>query len=384
MRRVLLLFVATALVTACGSGGDRARPADQLRDGQPGVMVEREWRRPAGSGILTEGGVMPPVLVDDTLHVADRRGRLSAYDASSGALLWRHSTGARISAGPGVGDGVAVVATRKGRVVAVDVESGEERWESEVSSEVLGQPVIHDDRVIVRSNDGRVYGLSLETGSRRWLEDVSVPSLSLRGTSNPVRFEDRILIGFETGLLRSLDLRSGEQQWEVTVAEPRGSADLDRVRDVDSTPVVDEGTVFVAGYRGQLMALDAETGNPRWQREFSAYADLAVDDERVYASDDRGRVWGLDRDTGSALWRQNETRGLDISGVVVHDSFLVFGDDRGRLNVLDPEDGRLMARVAVGDEQRLSQLPVSDGEGLLVVSDRGELSRYRLRPRARD
>ncbi len=381
MRRLLPIGLLTLALAGCGATPERQTPSDDLRDETPEVIAEREWQRPASSGRETEGEALPPLLVDGKLHVADRRGRVSAYSAENGRLEWRFNSGESVSGGPGIDGDFVVVGSRKGRVKALEAPDGEQRWEARVSGEVLSVPAIGDEVVIVRSNDGRVYGFDRDDGSRRWVHDVSVPSLSLRGNGNPLLVNGRVMVGFENGRLQALNTDSGELDWETTVSEPRGSADLDRVRDVDATPVLFGGALYVVGYRGNVMALNPDNGQAYWDRELSSHAGLAVDDERTYITDDRGRIWALDRRTGAAIWRQGDTEGLQPTAPVVHGDRIVFGDDRGRLTVLSAQDGRILARVRVREDDSISQAPVSDGEGVHVLTDNGRLQRYRLRDR---
>lgn len=383
MRSVVLLLLG-ALLAGCGATPQRPSPADDLVDGTPEVIADREWSRRASSGRATAGEALPPVLVDGRIHVADRRGRISAYDAASGRLVWRMHLDAGISGGPAVDDDTVVVGTRAGGVTALAPPDGEVLWEARVSSEVLALPVLSDRLVVIRSADGRLYAFDRANGSQRWLHDVSVPSLSLRGSGNPVIAGDRVLAGFENGRIQALELGSGQVAWETTVSEPRGSADLDRMRDVEGTPVVLDGRVYVAGYRGSLMALNADTGEIDWDRELSSHAGLAVDDERVYVVDSRGRIVAVDRRTGAAVWRQGDTEGLQPTAPTVHEDFVVFGDETGRLTVLAARDGRILARVPVRPDAVISEAPVSHAGGVYVLTDAGHLLRYGLRYREAD
>ncbi|QIT55122.1 outer membrane protein assembly factor BamB [Aquisalimonas sp. 2447] len=384
MKRLLSIAVLAFLLAGCGAAPERQTPSDELRDETPEVVAEREWQRRASSGRETEGEALPPVLRDGTLYIADRRGRVSAYDAESGRLVWRFGTGEAISGGPGVDEDFVVVGSRKGRVRAFEAPDGETLWEARTSGEVLSVPAVGENYVIVRGNDGRVYGLDRDSGSRRWVHDVSVPSLSLRGNGDPLLANGQVMIGFENGRLQALGADDGDLRWEVTVSEPRGSADLDRVRDVDANPVLFGGALYVVGYRGNVMAVNPANGQVYWDRELSSHAGLAVDDERTYVTDDRGRIWALDRRTGAAIWRQNDTEGLQPTAPAVHGDRVVFGDDKGRLTVLSAQDGRMLARIRVRDDATISEAPVSDGNGVHVLTDDGYLMRYRLRDRNDD
>lgn len=375
-----LVVIAVAVVLAgCGSTPEAPQPADDLRDTTPEVSVSRSWQQHVSYGQATAGDALPPVLADGRIVVADRRGWIRARAPGNGRREWRMRVEEGVSGGPGIHGDLVVVGTRSGRVIAMEAPDGEQRWQARVSSEVLSVPSVGENRVVVRSADGRVYGFDADTGAQRWVHDTSVPSLTLRGTSDPVRGGDHVLVGFDNGVLKALDATSGEVAWEVTLSDPRGSADLDRVRDVDATPVVRDGVVYAVAYRGVVAAVDLQSGETAWDRELSSHVGLAVDGERVYVSGERGRIWAVDRRTGAAIWRQNDTEGLEASPPTVHGDFVVFGDDRGRLTVLSRQDGRILGRVAVRDDTPISEAPVSDGEAVYVLTDDGHLTRYRLR-----
>ncbi len=377
MKRALLLLMALLVVAGCSSTPTRELPADSLEDTREGLTVETVWRANAGSGVHAPGDALDPVVVDGTVFVVDRRGRLSAYDLETGDRLWRESLGTPVSAGPAVSDELVVVASRKGKVIGIDRRTRETLWVSGVTSEVLAMPLISSDTVVVQAADGRVFGLRTDTGSRRWIHDRSMPPLTLRGGADPRAVGSRILVGLPNGRLVSLSRSQGREQWDAQVGEPRGSSDLERMRDVAGRFVILRGEIYAAAYQGEVAALNLQDGRSSWRRELSSSQGVAADSERVYVTESNGRLWALDRSSGAAIWRLDQTEGLVATAPVVVGDVVVFGDTQGRLTWVDARDGELLARTRHHRAGFSRPAVTADGD-VLVLSDGGRLLRLSI------
>ncbi len=63
-----------------------------------------------------------------------------------------------------------------------------------------------------------------------------------------------------------------------------GPTEIDRLSDVDTTPVVVNGVVYALAYNGNLTALDLRSGQIMWKRELGSVNDFIVDGDRIYRS----------------------------------------------------------------------------------------------------
>lgn len=101
--------------------------------------------------------------------------------------------------------------------------------------------------------------------------------------------------------------------------------DLPDAGSLATTPIVDKGTVYVAGGTGRVFAVDAGTGTVTWTSEPTGFNigpfGVAVDEQRVYALDGSAGVVALDKTNGTKLWSSDVTAtpstGIDIQPIVV-------------------------------------------------------------------
>ncbi|KAB7628405.1 outer membrane protein assembly factor BamB [Alkalilimnicola sp. S0819] len=380
MRRVLAALMMVGALAGCASSGGGPREEvpepPSPRSVNSDLRLDRLWETGVGGGAGSAANGLRLALYDGRLYAAGAAGRVSALAADSGKTLWRTELDASLGGGPGVGAGKVFVGSRDGRVFALSAADGERLWERRLSGEILTVPAVLDGQVIVRTVDGRVHGLDAADGAPVWLFQRSLPSLTLRGNADPLTVPGGVLLGLDSGELVALAAPRGQVAWETDVAVPQGRSEVERMVDVDATPVALGDTAYAVAYQGRLVAADLRDGSLRWAREMSAHTGLAADNERLYLSDSDQWVWALDRFSGASIWRNDKLRGVRLGAPALHGGYLVLGDDQGYLNWLSRDQGELQARVKQGEAVRVA--PLSDGERLYVLDAGGRVQAWRV------
>lgn len=340
--------------------------------------VEVLWTRSLGGG---EGKLwirQAPALAEGRVYASNRSGRVFAFDALSGKLLWEVKTKLELTGGPGVGAGRLVLGSIDGDVLALNADNGAELWRTKVTSEVISRPLIAQGMAVVRSNDGRVYGLDLADGQRKWVYDRGLPPLTIRGNANPVAARDAVVLGFEDGTLITLRIIDGSEIWERQVAVPDGRTELERMADIDGDIQVGLNEVYAQSAKGEVMAIDLNNGQPLWIRDIKGYTGLSLLGDKVIAVDGNGLLLALDRNSGSGVWRQDALLHRWLSSPAATAQQVVVGDFEGYLHWFDGSTGAAVARTHVGgDPIRATPQVSSDGVVYALTTD-GKLGAYRL------
>ncbi len=79
-------------------------------------------------------------------------------------------------------------------------------------------------------------------------------------------------------------MQQGQMIWQQRISRATGPTEIDRLSDVDTTPVVVNGVVYALAYNGNLTALDLRSGQIMWKRELGSVNDFIVDGDRIYRS----------------------------------------------------------------------------------------------------
>jgi outer membrane protein assembly factor BamB len=142
---------------------------------------------------------------------------------------------------------------RGGSVVALNPATGAQRWQFSLADPVTTTPVLLPDGVCVAAGEG-VYRLTVQP-------DGTVRE-SARGdagdaVSSPVYAAGGIFAGTGNGFVYALPAKA-EGKWRP--AWKKKIAD-----EVQASPAVSEGILYVGGMDGRFYALDARTGEELWK-----------------------------------------------------------------------------------------------------------------------
>ncbi|MCI0400247.1 MAG: outer membrane protein assembly factor BamB [Gammaproteobacteria bacterium] len=380
----LLLMLCLFPISGCGfntyvtnyfGGEDNADPPTPLEEFDATLQVVTLWTKQAGKGEGERYLRLTPAATPERIYTADPRGEVSAFDTSNGQLLWQVDTDEQISGGPGISEGLVLVGTSEGQVLAVAEEEKKVQWETHVSSEVLAPPLIADNVALIRTVDGKIFALNARSGEQLWVYERTVPALTLRGTGGPVVAGDMVICGFASGRLVALELSAGKPIWETPVAIPSGRSELERMVDIDTTPYVVDGTVYVATIHGRIAAIDQASGRMIWNRDMSSYAGVDVDERNVYVTDDQSHIWALDRSTGTSRWKQEKLHARAATAPASIGDFIVVGDLEGYLHWMHKDDGRFVARVRAADDGIIAP-PIVINNVLYAYTTGGMLGAY--------
>jgi outer membrane protein assembly factor BamB len=298
---------------------------------------------------------------------------VTAISAADGRILWQRDTGLPLSGGPDVAGDRLVVGSTNGDLLALAIADGGELWRAQVGSEILSVPRFAGDQVVLHTLNDSVFGFNAATGEQLWNCDFQAPVLTLRGSSTPLILNDYALVGVSGGRLAKIELASGLPEWITTVTPPRGRSELERIADLNATPVVMGQTVYVATYNGDLAALDLVSGAVLWRRALSSYAGLTLADGTLYVTDADDIVWAAKPEDGTGLWKQEALRYRILSAPTVVGNTVLVGDLEGYIHLLARGDGRLLGRARLAKGAIQAQPLVLGGQVIVLGAD-GTLS----------
>jgi outer membrane protein assembly factor BamB len=231
---------------------------------------------PAASG-HGKGPKSTPVVAGGRVFTFGIAGALTAHDAASGTVLWRHDFKQRFKAtsptfgtamSPAV-DGERVIAhvggENDGSLSAFDAKSGVERWSWKADGPGYASPIVATlagRRQVVTQTQLNVVGLAADTGELLW--KIPFTTAYEQNSVTPVISGDVVVYsGLDKGVraVRIVQRASG------FAAEPVWSND--EVASYMSTPVLEGGVLYGLSHKkkGQLYALDLATGKTLWLSE---------------------------------------------------------------------------------------------------------------------
>lgn len=389
--RYLLILILAALLSGCAgldavtdawngltetiTGKDNSEPPRELSDEfVDKITVSVAWKVSVGDGAGEQNINLVPGVGEDSVIVADYKGVIQSRNRLNGEQRWEVETELPISAGPVLSKDKIIVGTRDGEIAAFTQSDGALVWKVSIPGSILALPAVSGDIVVVRGSDGRINGLDEKTGASRWNHERTTPTLSVRSKGGPAISENLVIDGFGGGKVTALRLKDGQPEWESLVALSRGRSEVDRLLDVNATPVIKNDTIYVSGYQGGVAAVALRDGEVQWREEkVFTYTGLTGNRRALFLSDGSSDVWRLEMRNGSDLWKQDELHQRRLTTPTPIKDKLVVGDLQGYVHVLSQEDGSLLARVEV-DDTPIEAPPVVYDDIVYVFTTGGKLA----------
>jgi outer membrane protein assembly factor BamB len=375
--KILTISTLGALLCACNGFFDKDNTPSPtpLTQFKAETSTRLKWSSNVNAGVGSDYLKMIPAVGERAIFTADKDGSITATDKINGAILWKQTLQASLSAGTAADDGMVFVGSREGRVFALRQTDGKQMWSVQVASEVLAPPATSRGTVLIKTIDGQLTALAAKDGRALWHFQQTEPALILRGGSAPQVTHEDVVTGFANGNLAKLTLNEGSLLWQETVAVPTGSFAIQRMVDIDADPVIYNNRVYVATYQGRITALELSSGKTVWTHDISSFTGLTVDGQRVYVSDATSNLWAFDADTGTVDWRQTQLIARNITGPASFANYIVVGDQEGYVHVLSKQDGRFVARTRLNHSSILAT-PVVNNESIYVLTTDGHLAAY--------
>lgn len=116
----------------------------------------------------SEGINSSPAVVGGLAYIGSDDGSLWAFDALTGAPVWRDPVGSQVRSSPAVVDGRVFFGSSGGFVYADDALTGARLWAYVIGGNVTAPPLVVGTTVYIGSRGGSFVALDAATGTRLW------------------------------------------------------------------------------------------------------------------------------------------------------------------------------------------------------------------------
>lgn len=304
---------------------------------------------------------------------------------------------ARPPIAPGVigGNKVALLGSQDGYAYAVNADTGAQIWASAIQlgdiiqsapSAIFGAYGGTVDQVFVGSRNltaaNNFYGLNTATGTVAWTFNNSGGSGDIgiiSGTpvvdyaSNRVYFTSRSRSGGSASTVWCLNVFAGSATlaWEAAVG------------DIDSSPILHNGRIYVGTLWGEVVALDANTGAPTWGAAYNANdgpikVSVSTDvgnPNLVFSTTNRVHSIADNGASASLNWSVTSVPGPSSPLVHIGGSQIYVGGSNGVLYQLDKGSGSVTGSRTIGSGSAAVGSPAfaNVGDVLFVGTEAGTI-----------
>ena len=325
---------------------------------------------------VTDGKAIFVPTVDD--HNG-KTGGLSAFDAATSAVLWRHICGGGVRNRAALDAGELAIAADGGAVALLDAATGKVKWSVVPTTPFYPcrSPLISGDTVY-STVERETAAISRADGKVKWRNEKVRDGF---GSPSPFLLADgRLIAAVNWGYVSSIDPATGETVWqsERQKAGPRFLLQPTVAR-------LPNGDILTAESRS-VVALDARTGKVRRNADKRARGATAgapvVDRDLVFIGTPALGLTALDAAKLKMRWNTGKTTGKGTLATVqyhhggantVEAAPLPLGDEVfcahtcGKLYRLARKSGKILGELDLGSP--LLSSPAMLGKDRLMIND---------------
>jgi outer membrane protein assembly factor BamB len=371
------------------SGGNASKAMGHIA---LGASLAQAWEVSIGQGTsLAARLAAAPVIADGRIYTIDTLATVRAFDAQTGAPLWRTQFGtekgndsALFGGGLAYANGRIYATNGLGFVDALDATNGGVVWQVRPGGPLRGSPTIAGDAVYVMSQDNQIYSLKLADGTTNWSEAAALEIAGIFGVASPAYAQGTIVAGFSSGELNAYRYENGRVVWQDALARTTIRTSVSSLSDIDADPVIDNGQVIAIGQGGRMVAMELITGQRMWELNLAGIATPWVAGDWVFVVTSDAKLMAIGRASGKIRWitqlpefrnEKSKNGPINYSGPILAGGRLIVTSTNGAITFVNPDNGAVEGRTSV--KSSISLPPVAANNTLYVLDDSGRLHAFR-------
>ena len=314
--------------------------------------------RDAGTAVL-----QPSFDGKNSIYTIDTDGLVTATDINSGDISWKFDLNLDVTSGLLYHNGHLYFGTADGKIFGYRVDYLKENssilssidivglindsdippsLSLQLKSEIASPAVGIDDFIYFKQGDGDTVAINLKSKEVEWTHQGKNVALSLKGSAAITIDSSNLYVARDDGNFISLTNDTGKLNWLINISPRSGRNELESLRDVEMSPLIKDGIVYVGSFQGSLVSVDVITGEIIWRRSMSVHSNSAIDDYIIYLPSNNGDIVALDRFSGEVIWSTVLDKDILFSQPVLVNNYLLSFGTNGYVVVLNKDDGAII------------------------------------------
>lgn len=245
--------------------------------------------------------------------------------------LWESTTGGGFSPYcAAVVDSTLIVGTLIGEIHLLNISTGKDVGTTDVGTAITGTPIPDGPIIYVSlTNDQHsLIAYNLRSEKNEWVRNVGDVE------SSPLLLNGRLYVTTLNGKLECVNKSTGEELWSY------GVPSAGRTPMIHSSPASDGQALFFGADNGNLYAVDIQEGKLKWQAGTGGalMASPSVSEGKVFIGSLDKTFYAFDATTGACVWKR--VLGARIfSSQAVDERHVYVGTTEGIFYCLNKNDG---------------------------------------------
>lgn len=326
------------------------------------------------------GSDYTPIIDNNILYAVDNKNTIHAFDLAAHKTIWKRVLVNKYLTPEFAGGGITkhndilIVTYGSNSIAAIEAKTGEVKWQYELSNIARSSPAISKNSAYILTIDNKLYCLDLLSGIPKWTISGAVEKLGIFGSASPAISEGKIVTPHSSGQLLAVNAANGNVIWDISLIKSQQNASTLYLNDIDMTPLISDGIIYIGNYTGALFALDLNNGAIKWINDTAGGTKYAWETEDfIFTVNKYSQLVATYKLDGLIKWSlnlsltENKTtknkRSNDFTaynGPIMINDKLYINSSNGKLFEIDPDKGKLLNQYLIPKDIYTPPIVVKD------------------------
>ena len=322
-------------------------------------------------------------VADDIVYFLNKNGDVYAINTIDKKIIWtgkiEFPKQAIFRGWIKVADNVVIAIGNSGVITAYNKDTGRKLWQQQMGGDVNNNPQIYNASIIFQQVGSKTISLNIENGEVIWTHNGSQPDVSYLEVA-PVVIKGRTLYTlYSKGELFALDAETGTEYWGRVISNLIGfEADAYSTYFI-APPLINNDKIYVISSNRGLYNINRTTGKTIWKRPISGTLAMDKMGDILFVLSGENKVHAIDIENGNEYWSlqlQDEINGKNIkwNNLVVHRGRIILLSDIGKIQLLSLDNGKTIA-IHKGGENSIA--PIKERALIYILQNDGIIKVYR-------
>ncbi len=285
----------------------------------------------------TQNRIVGTPAVDENVVVfGSADNNIYGLNAKNGKLLWKSATSRPVLGAVTIEQGIAYIGGSDRIFRAIDIKTGHVVWEfSGLKGYVETKPLLFQDKVIFGAWDSFLYALDKNSGELIWKWQGPRTGMHFSPAAVwPVAAHNKVFIVAPDRVLTAVGAQTGKSVWRTNQSHVREMIGLS----------ADNDKVYCKTMQDSVVCFSTVSDVPK--KLWATYVGYGYElmpsmllekDNVVFGSTMRGEIFALDSDTGKLLWRHKKSNSLINTVIPLSATECLYTGSAGMVGLLKVE-----------------------------------------------
>ena len=311
------------------------------------------------------------IIRDDSVIGGYDRTKMTSWNFKLNRRNWWSDIDGEVTSTPLLVENTVFISTRGGKVLAINATTGVHLWEVALDSHAERSLIFANGQIYVVTVGQVAYSIEAQSGKRTWVYDAGFPgSVVVRRAPAPIIHDGKLVFGVASGEFVAVKLDDGKVAWRFNPLYLEN-----RFHDSVGDMVVLNGKILVTRYDGLVGLIELE-GDHRvvWQDKLTSISTSVFRNGKYYVGLVAGEILAVDSSTGRSNWR---TQTATTPAFIVAGETLIYsiGAD-GRIVAIDQASGEIAWAEDLGG--RIASPPIVTEDRMFITTGLRNVYGYKL------